>query len=99
MHIATTCQLQPLASQLQPLDFIDCNTSEPAISAKTTSFRVYTTMLRIGVWTLLCVYKQVVMNMSMARDPRGDEVNTTPPHVIVEMGMHMVCMFLNKMTI
>ena len=60
----------------------------------------------IAGWTLLHVYKQVVMNMSIARDPRGDKVITTPPRphalgfsaVVMEMGMHMMCTFLNKMT-
>ena len=51
--------------------------SEPAISAKTKSFGLYTIMLSIGVWTFLRVHKQVVMNMSMARDPRGVKVKTT----------------------
>ena len=80
-------------------------------------------MLSIGVWTFLRVYKQVEMNMSMARDPRGVKVNATAPHphtptccghiwggwlnpvqglgftdVVVEVGRHMVCTFLNKMT-
>ena len=43
-------------------------------------------MLSIGVWTFLRVYKQVEMNMSMARDPRGVKVKTTffstPSHFV-----------------
>ena len=48
--------------------------------------------MAIGVWTLFRVYKQVVTNMSLVRDPRGEKVNTTSPHsaVVVEVGMLMV---------
>ena len=37
-------------------------------------------MLRKGYGLSYGVYKQVVMNMSMTRDPRAVKVSTTPPH-------------------